>query len=92
MALIDRKVPKTAKTQNEADTNRDTNIEVVKREKLTVQERKNIKVSPETLNLIKAICTMKSLKMYEFVDESVEFYIKNSMTEREQRILKNLNR
>lgn len=91
MALIDRKVPKQPTLDNQADTNRKTEIKIPRREKLTVNERKNIKVSPETLNLIKTICTMKSMKNYEFVDEAVEFYIKENMTDREQRMLKNLN-
>ena len=91
MALIDRNVSKPATVENQADTKRMTDVKIVKRDKLTVQERKNIKVSPETWNLIKAICTMKSMKNYEFVDEAVELYIKNNMSDREQRILKNLS-
>lgn len=92
MALIDREVPKSATAITEANTQRHKEQEEIpKRTKLTSQERKNIKVSPETLNLIKAICTMQSKKNYEFVDEAVQYYIKNSMSDREQRILKNLN-
>jgi hypothetical protein len=33
---------------------------------------------------------MKSYKNYEFIDKAVESYIQNNLTEREQRILKNL--
>ncbi|EDX65324.1 Rep63C (plasmid) [Bacillus cereus NVH0597-99] len=33
---------------------------------------------------------MKSMKNYEFIDEILEFYIANNLTEREQRILKNI--
>ncbi|MEW4237153.1 hypothetical protein Q0N71_30935 [Bacillus thuringiensis] len=57
---------------------------------LTAQDRKNIKVTPESFSKIKTICTMKSMKNYEFIDEILEFYIANNLTEREQRILKNI--
>ncbi|MEK4503509.1 hypothetical protein [Bacillus sp. FSL R12-0069] len=53
-------------------------------------ERKNIKVTPESFSKIKSICTMKSMKNYEFIDEILEFYIANNLIEREQRILKNI--
>ncbi|MGM0241279.1 hypothetical protein [Enterococcus sp. AZ103] len=90
MALIDRKVPKSVIVENEADTTRNAEKEIIKKGKIG-STRKNIKVSPSTLNLIKAVCTMKSMKNYELVDEAIEYYIKNTMSEREQRILKNLN-
>jgi hypothetical protein len=91
MALIDRKIPKGAVANQEADTDRTVDIPQKKvRKKLSPVERKNIKVSPETFDLIKTIATMKSYKNYEFIDIAVESYIKNNLTEREQRILKNL--
>ncbi|OKA18083.1 hypothetical protein BJR05_27545 [Bacillus cereus] len=69
-----------------ANTTRNTQGKKV----LTAQDRKNIKVTPESFSKIKTICTMKSMKNYEFIDEILEFYIANNLTEREQRILKNI--
>lgn len=45
---------------------------------LSAADRKNIKVSPEALSKIKAICTMKDMKNYEFIDEILNFYIKEN--------------
>ncbi|MDO7880206.1 MULTISPECIES: hypothetical protein [Enterococcus] len=90
MALIDRKIPKNVQIEKQANTKRETKVDVSSRKVLKASERKNIKVSPETFNLIKSICTMKSIKNYEFIDEVVDYYIKNELTEREQRILNNL--
>ena len=90
MALIDRKIPKNVQIEKQANTKRETKVDVSSRKVLKASERKNIKVSPETYNLIKSICTMKSIKNYEFIDEVVDYYIKNELTEREQRILNNL--
>lgn len=90
MGLIDRNIPKTAEAKHQANTTRKTNESILKPTKLGSTERKNIKVSPNSFKLIKAICTMRSYKNYEFIDVALEEYIKNNMSEREQRILKNL--
>jgi hypothetical protein len=90
MALIDRNVPKGATPDQEADTQRNTDFPKKEKKKLAANDRKNIKVSPESFDLIKTISTMKSYKNYEFIDIAVESYIKNNLTEREQRILRNL--
>lgn len=89
MGLIDRTVPKAVEVQNTANTDRKKEIFDLKKSKIG-NNRKNIKVSPETLDLIKTVSTMQSKKNYQLVDEAIEFYIANTMTEREQRILKNL--
>ncbi|MES5896920.1 hypothetical protein [Bacillus cereus group sp. RP43] len=93
MALIKRETPQEPKIAQSANTERNvpsTNNNTQKKKALTSQDRKNIKVTPESFSKIKTICTMKSLKNYEFIDEILEFYIANNLTEREQRILKNI--
>ncbi|MDA2508260.1 hypothetical protein PDN66_25045 [Bacillus cereus] len=94
MALIKRETPQEPKITQSANTERNvqsTNNNTTPQKKvLTAQDRKNIKVTPESFSKIKTICTMKSLKNYEFIDEILEFYITNNLTEREQRILKNI--
>lgn len=94
MALIKRETPQEPKITQSANTERNvqsTNNNTTPPKKvLTAQDRKNIKVTPESFSKIKTICTMKSLKNYEFIDEILEFYIANNLTEREQRILKNI--
>jgi len=94
VALIKRETPQEPKITQSANTERNvqsTNNNTTPQKKvLTAQDRKNIKVTPESFSKIKTICTMKSLKNYEFIDEILEFYIANNLTEREQRILKNI--
>ncbi|PEQ54357.1 hypothetical protein [Bacillus cereus] len=86
MALVNREPSKEPNINETANTTRNTQGKKV----LTAQDRKNIKVTPESFSKIKTICTMKSMKNYEFIDEILEFYIANNLTEREQRILKNI--
>lgn len=86
MALVNREPSKEPNINETANTTRNTKGKKV----LTAQDRKNIKVTPESFSKIKTICTMKSMKNYEFIDEILEFYIANNLTEREQRILKNI--
>jgi len=94
VALIKRETPQEPKIAQSANTERNvqsTNNNITPTKKvLTAQDRKNIKVTPESFSKIKTICTMKSMKNYEFIDEILEFYIANNLTEREQRILKNI--
>lgn len=94
MALIKRETPQEPKITQSANTERNvqsTNNNITPQKKvLTAQDRKNIKVTLESFSKIKTICTMKSMKNYEFIDEILEFYIANNLTEREQRILKNI--
>ncbi|MEB9624538.1 hypothetical protein BK741_09850 [Bacillus thuringiensis serovar iberica] len=94
MALIKRETPQEPKITQSANTERNVqstnNNNTPKKKVLTAQDRKNIKVTPESFSKIKTICTMKSVKNYEFIDEILEFYIANNLTEREQRILKNI--
>lgn len=59
-----------------------------KKNSLSAADRKNIKVSPETLSKIKTICTMKDMKNYELIDEMLDYYIANKLSSNEQ---KNLN-
>ncbi|MCB4848516.1 hypothetical protein LHW04_26010 [Bacillus tropicus] len=61
-----------------------------KKNSLSAADRKNIKVSPETLNKIKAICTMKDMKNYELIDEILDYYIANKLNEHEQNILNDI--
>lgn len=93
MALIKRETPQEPKIAQSANTERNTqnsNNNTQQKKALTAQDRKNIKVTPESFSKIKTICTMKSMKNYEFIDEILEFYIANNLTDREQRILKNI--
>ena len=93
MALIKRVTPQEPKIAQSANTERNTqnsNNNTQQKKALTAQDRKNIKVTPESFSKIKTICTMKSMKNYEFIDEILEFYIANNLTDREQRILKNI--
>nr|WP_252188842.1 hypothetical protein [Bacillus mycoides] len=91
MALIKRETPQEPKIAQSANTERNFQTDSSpKKKSMKAHERKNIKVSPETFSKIKTICTMKSMKNYEFIDEILEFYITNNLTEREQRILKNI--
>lgn len=94
MALIKRDTPQEPKIAQSANTERNVqsanNNDVQQKKVLTSQDRKNIKVTPESFSKIKTICTMKSMKNYEFIDEILEFYIANNLTDREQRILKNI--
>jgi hypothetical protein len=57
---------------------------------LSTTDRKNIKVSPETLNKIKAICTMKDMKNYELIDEMLDYYIANKLNSNEQNNLNDI--
>ncbi len=61
-----------------------------KKNSLSARDRKNIKVSPETLNKIKAICTMKDMKNYELIDEILDYYISNKLNAHEQNILNDI--
>ncbi|MGI8216692.1 hypothetical protein [Bacillus cereus] len=61
-----------------------------KKNTLSAADRKNIKVSPETLNKIKAICTMKDIKNYELIDEILDYYIANKLNKNEQSTLNDI--
>jgi hypothetical protein len=61
-----------------------------KKNSLSAADRKNIKVSPETLNKIKAICTMKDMKNYELIDEMLDCYIANKLNSNEQNNLNDI--
>lgn len=66
------------------------NPKTQKKNSLSAADRKNIKVSPESLSKIKAICTMKDMKNYEFIDEILNFYITNKLNEREKHTLNDI--
>ncbi|MCI0767408.1 hypothetical protein [Bacillus sp. TL12] len=57
---------------------------------LSAADRKNIKVSPETLDKIKTICTMKDIKNYELIDKILDYYIDNKLNAHEQNILNDI--
>ena len=61
-----------------------------KKNSLSAADRKNIKVSPETLNKIKTICTIKDMKNYELIDEILDYYITNKLNAHEQNILNDI--
>ncbi|MGG5742152.1 hypothetical protein [Bacillus cereus group sp. IBL03679] len=61
-----------------------------KKNSLSAADRKNIKVSPETLNKVKAICTMKDIKNYELIDEMLNYYIANKLNSNEQNNLNDI--
>ncbi|PFR58854.1 hypothetical protein COK29_29800 [Bacillus cereus] len=68
-----------------------SDISKPKKKPVGSQNRKNIKVSPDTFGLIKNICTLRNLKNYQLIDELLENFIKNELTEREQKLLQTLN-
>ncbi|ENJ6138854.1 MULTISPECIES: BfmA/BtgA family mobilization protein [Bacillus] len=61
-----------------------SNSATKKKNPLSASDRKNIKVSPETLNKIKAICTMKDMKNNELIHEMLDYYITNKLNSNEQ--------
>ncbi|PDY76508.1 hypothetical protein [Bacillus cereus] len=61
-----------------------------KKNSLSAADRKNIKVLPETLNKVKAICTMKDIKNYELIDEMLNYYIANKLNSNEQNNLNDI--
>ncbi|MBJ8054872.1 hypothetical protein JDS87_23700 [Bacillus cereus] len=61
-----------------------------KKNSLSAANRKNIKVSPESLSKIKAICTMKDMKNYEFIDEILDYYITNNLNTNEKNNLNDI--
>lgn len=61
-----------------------------KKNSLSAADRKNIKVSPETLNKIKTIGTMKEMKNYELIDEILDYYIANKLNAHKQNILNDI--
>ncbi|PGB21668.1 hypothetical protein COM06_30010 [Bacillus toyonensis] len=61
-----------------------------KKNLLSAADRKNIKVSPETLNNIKAICTIKNIKNYELIDEMLDYYIDNKLNSNEKNNLNDM--
>ncbi|HDR4514597.1 hypothetical protein J8Y17_27665 (plasmid) [Bacillus cereus] len=61
-----------------------SNSATKKKNPLSASDRKNIKVSPETLNKIKAICTMKDRKINELIHEMLDYYITNKLNSNEQ--------
>ncbi|MES5869170.1 hypothetical protein [Bacillus cereus group sp. RP32] len=61
-----------------------------KKSPLSETDRKNIKVSPETLSKIKAISTMKDIKNYELIDEILDYYIANKLSSNEQNNLNDI--
>jgi len=87
MALIDRPEKKAPTVKESASVDRDL---ILKKKTLSAVERKNIKVSPESLELIKTLSLMQSVKHYEMVDELLEHYINTKMTDREKRMIKNI--
>jgi len=66
----------------------DSNIQ--KKNSLSAADRKNIKVSPKSLSKIKAICTIKDMKNYEFIDEMLAYYIANNLNSNEQNNLNDI--
>ncbi|MDD0822252.1 hypothetical protein [Bacillus cereus] len=61
-----------------------SNSATKKKNPLSASDRKNIKVSPETLNKIKAICTMKDMKNNELIHEMLDYHITNKLNSNEQ--------
>ncbi|MFL0405218.1 hypothetical protein ACH0BP_26655 [Bacillus nitratireducens] len=61
-----------------------------KKNPLSASDRKNIKVAPKSFNKIKAICTIKDMKNYEFIDEMLDYYIANKLNDRERNTLNDI--
>ncbi|MDT2808396.1 hypothetical protein [Vagococcus lutrae] len=84
MSLINRTEPKDPVVEQSADVDR-----IITIENLNVKDRKNIKVAPEAFRAIKIIAANQDMKMYELIDELLNNYMKNNMTERERRTILN---
>ncbi|MEB9697623.1 hypothetical protein [Bacillus thuringiensis] len=103
MKLLKREQPKTPKINENADVTRKkvednspasqtiADATIQQKNQVGSHNRKNIKVSPDTFSLIQKICTLRSLKKYEVIDELLENFIKNELTEREQKLLQTLS-
>lgn len=65
-------------------------LKTQKKNSLSAADRKNIKVSPKSFSKIKALCTIKDMKNYEFIDEMLDYYITNKLNEREQHTLNDI--
>ncbi|MGR5965452.1 MULTISPECIES: hypothetical protein [Bacillus cereus group] len=102
MSLLKRDQPKDPKINEAADVSRDTEENTSssqpiadatnpQKKQVGSQNRKNIKVSPDTFRLIENIGTLRSLKKYEVINELLENFIKNELTEREQKLLQTLS-
>lgn len=103
MALINRgnKETEAPEARHSADVSRDVNrssstlvSKTIEDKKWAGSERKNIKVAPPVLDLIKTMCNMTDKdkpesKAYGLVSTAVEEYLKNHFTEREQEIIRN---
>ncbi len=99
MGLINRgnKETESPEALHSADVSRDTsslNPKTTETKKWTGAERKNIKVAPPVLDLIKTMCNMTDKnkpesKAYGLVSTAVNEYLKNHFTEREQKIIRN---
>lgn len=89
--LINRNEPQKPIIQESANTERTVvNNKNTAKQKLDPKDRKNIKVSPSSFALLKTVSTLQSKKNYELIDEMIEYYVENNLTEREQRMLKNI--
>lgn len=87
MALINRNVQETPKAKYSADTTRETSKE------WKSFERKNLKVNPPVLDLVKIMCSMISedkpeSKTYALAEKAINEYLANHFSEREQEFIK----
>lgn len=80
--LLNRKEKKGAVIQETASTARVTNTT-----KTEATAKKNLKVNVDTHATIKALSTIKYMKQYELLDDIIEEYIKNSLSEKEKSLL-----
>lgn len=94
MALLDTKISNPPKIEKTAKTDRKDIVEPKKKNrvgsKVGSNDRKNLKVGPDDLEMIKLIAATRNLTMYEVVRQMVDHYLNEVIDERELKIIKGL--
>lgn len=68
------------------------NSPIYKKDEYTASDRKTLKVDPPVYDLVKSINQIEGGKIYKKVEEIVQFYIENKMTDRDRRIVRNISK
>ncbi|MBC1917026.1 hypothetical protein [Listeria seeligeri] len=91
----EKKIP-SVDDQVEIDRNlRQNNViskPLYQKDEYTASDRKTLKVDPPVYDLVKSINQIEGGKIYKKVEEIVQFYIENKMTDRDRRIVRNISK
>jgi hypothetical protein len=91
----EKKIPSV---EDQVDINRNirqssfNNSPIYKKDEYTASDRKTLKVDPPVYDLVKSINQIEGGKIYKKVEEIVQFYIENKMTDRDRRIVRNISK